>query len=169
MANTSKVIDLDRLARFKAKQDAANDAKFALKGEGGSIATADKAGIVKPGGDFDITDDGNIYLASEDIEACRAARKTIETIGLEPEIGALYYGRVSNIRSDFGAWVELAPGKDGLVKIKDLEFKRTEKVEDVLNIGDMTWVKVTEIDEKGRVNLSRKDALKELAAAADKK
>ena len=54
MANTSKVIDLDRLARFKAKQDAANDAKFALKGEGGSIATADKAGIVKPGGDFDI-------------------------------------------------------------------------------------------------------------------
>ena len=98
-----------------------------------------------------------------------AARKTIENIVFEPEIGALYYGRVSNIRSDFGAWVELAPGKDGLVKIKDLEFKRTEKVEDVLNIGDMTWVKVTEIDEKGRVNLSRKDALKELAAAADKK
>lgn len=62
MANTSKVIDLDRLARFKAKQDAANDAKFALKGEGGSIATADKAGIVKPGGDFDITEDGTISL-----------------------------------------------------------------------------------------------------------
>ena len=62
MANTSKVIDLDRLTRFKAKQDAANDAKFALKGEGGSIATADKAGIVKPGGDFDITEDGTISL-----------------------------------------------------------------------------------------------------------
>ena len=64
MANTSKVIDLDRLARFKAKQDAANDAKFALKGEGGSIATADKAGIVKPGGDFDITEDGTMGRAA---------------------------------------------------------------------------------------------------------
>ena len=63
-----------------------------------------------------------------------------------------------------GAFIELAPGKDGMCHIKDLEFKRTEKVEDVLNIGDMTWVKVMEIDEKGRVNLSRKDALKELAA-----
>jgi polyribonucleotide nucleotidyltransferase len=58
--------------------------------------------------------------------------------------------------------VELAPGKDGMVHIRDLEFKRTEKVEDVLNIGDMTWVKVTEIDEKGRVNLSRKEAMKEM-------
>ena len=113
---------------------------------------------------IDIEDDGSIFIASEDIEACRAARKTIENIVFEPEVGELYYGKVSNIRSDFGAWVELAPGKDGLVKIKDLEFKRTEKVEDVLKIGDMTWVKVTEIDEKGRVNLSRKDALKELAA-----
>ena len=113
---------------------------------------------------LDITDDGNIYIASEDIEACRAARKTIENIVFEPEIGALYYGRVSNIRSDFGAWVELAPGKDGLVKIKDLEFKRTEKVEDVLNIGDMTWVKVMNVGPKG-IDLSRKDALKERGEA----
>ena len=79
----------------------------------------------------------------------------------EPEIGALYYGKVSNIRSDFGAWVELAPGKDGLVKIKDLEFKRTEKVEDVLNVGDMTWVKCLGVDERGRLNLSRKEAYRE--------
>ena len=113
---------------------------------------------------IDIEDDGSIFIASEDIEACRAARKTIENIVFEPEVGELYYGKVSNIRSDFGAWVELAPGKDGLVKIKDLEFKRTEKVEDVLKIGDMTWVKVTEIDEKGRVNLSHKDAVKEIKA-----
>ena len=113
---------------------------------------------------IDITDDGNIYIASEDIEACRAARKTIENIVFEPEVGALYYGRVSNIRSDFGAWVELAPGKDGLVKIKDLEFKRTEKVEDVLNIGDMTWVKVMNVGPKG-IDLSRKDALKERGEA----
>ena len=113
---------------------------------------------------IDIEDDGTIYIASSDIEACRAARKTIEDIIFEPEVGALYYGRVSNIRSDFGAWVELAPGKDGLVKIKDLEFKRTEKVEDVLNVGDMTWVKVINIGPRG-IDLSRKDALRERGEA----
>ena len=113
---------------------------------------------------IDINDDGNIFIASSDIEACRAARTTIENIVFEPEIGALYYGKVSNIRSDFGAWVELAPGKDGLVKIKDLEFKRTEKVEDVLHIGDMTWVKVMNVGPKG-IDLSRKDALKERGEA----
>ena len=109
---------------------------------------------------IDINDDGSIFIASSDIEACRAARKTIEDIVFEPEVGALYYGKVSNIRSDFGAWVELVPGKDGLVKIKDLEFKRTEKVEDVLKVGDMTWVKVMNVGPKG-IDLSRKDALKE--------
>ena len=110
---------------------------------------------------IDIEDDGSIFIASEDIEACRAARKTIENIVFEPEVGELYYGKVSNIRSEFGAWVELAPGKDGLVKIKDLEFKRTEKVEDVLKIGDMTWVKVMNVDDRGRIDLSRKDAMRE--------
>ena len=114
---------------------------------------------------IDIDDDGTIYIASKDIEACRAARTTIENIVFVPVVGTLYYGKVSNIRSDFGAWVELAPGKDGLVKIKDLEFKRTEKVEDVLNIGDMTWVKVMNIDDRGRIDLSRKDALKERGEA----
>jgi len=109
---------------------------------------------------IDISDDGTIFIASEDIESCRAARQTIENIVFEPEVGQLYYGKVVRI-IPIGAFVELVPGKDGMVHIKDLEFKRTEKVEDVLNIGDMTWVKVTEIDERGRVNLSRKDALKE--------
>ena len=109
---------------------------------------------------IDINDDGNIYIASEDIEACRKARQTIENIVFEPEVGKLYYGKVVRI-IPIGAFVELVPGKDGMVHIKDLEFKRTEKVEDVLNIGDMTWVKVTEIDERGRVNLSRKDAIRE--------
>jgi polyribonucleotide nucleotidyltransferase len=113
---------------------------------------------------IDIDDDGTIYIASKDIEACRKARTTIENIVFEPEVGSLYYGKVSNIRSDFGAWVELAPGKDGLVKIKDLEFKRTEKVEDVLNVGDMTWVKVMNIGPRG-IDLSRKDALKERGEA----
>ena len=113
---------------------------------------------------IDINDDGTIFIASSDIEACRAARKTIEDICFEPEVGALYYGKVSNIRSDFGAWVELAPGKDGLVKIKDLEFKRTEKVEDVLKVGDMTWVKVVNIGPRG-IDLSHKDALRERGEA----
>ena len=112
---------------------------------------------------IDIEDSGNIYIASADIEACRAARKTIEDIVFEPEVGKLYYGKVVRI-IPIGAFVELAPGKDGMIHIKDLEFKRTEKVEDVLNIGDYTWVKVMEIDDRGRVNLSRKDALKEREA-----
>ena len=112
---------------------------------------------------IDIEDSGNIYIASADIEACRAARQTIENIVFEPEVGKLYYGQVVRI-IPIGAFVELAPGKDGMIHIKDLEFKRTEKVEDVLNIGDMTWVKVTEIDDRGRVNLSRKDAIKEREA-----
>ena len=110
---------------------------------------------------IDIDDDGSIFIASEDIEACRTARGIIENIVFEPEVGQLYYGKVTNIREDFGAWVELAPGKDGLVKIKDLEFKRTEKVADVLSIGDMTWVKVMNVDDRGRVDLSRKDAMRE--------
>ena len=113
---------------------------------------------------IDIDDDGSIYIASEDIEACRAARQTIENIVFEPEVGALYYGKVVRI-IPIGAFIELAPGKDGMCHIKDLEFKRTEKVEDVLNVGDMTWVKVTEIDDRGRVNLSRKEALKERGEA----
>ncbi|MCL1828025.1 MAG: polyribonucleotide nucleotidyltransferase [Oscillospiraceae bacterium] len=113
---------------------------------------------------IDIEDDGSIYIASESIDACRAAKSEIDNIVFEPEIGALYYGKVVRI-IPIGAFIELVPGKDGMCHIKDLEFKRTEKVEDVLNIGDMTWVKVSEIDERGRVNLSRKDALKERGQA----
>ncbi len=109
---------------------------------------------------IDINDDGSVFIASEDIDACRAARQTIENIMFEPEVGQLYYGKVVRI-IPIGAFVELVPGKDGMCHIKDLEFRRTEKVEDVLNIGDMTWVKVTGIDERGRVNLSRKDAIRE--------
>ena len=93
----------------------------------------------------------------------RIAKKMIDDICFVPEVGKLYYGKVVRILP-IGAFVELAPGKDGMIHISKLENRRVEKVEDVLNIGDMTWVKVTEIDEKGRVNLSRKDALKELAA-----
>ena len=80
-----------------------------------------------------------------------------------PEVGALYYGRVVRLMT-FGAFVELAPGKDGLVHISKLADHRIEKVEDACKIGDMMWVKVTDIDEKGRVNLSHKDAMREIKA-----
>lgn len=112
------------------------------------------------GAKIDIEDDGSIFIASADIESARAAKAIIDNIVFEPVVGALYYGKVVRI-IPIGAFVELVPGKDGMVHIKDLEFKRTEKVEDVLNVGDMTWVKVSEVDERGRVNLSRKEALKE--------
>ena len=115
------------------------------------------------GAKIDIEDDGTIYIAGTDKASCDAAKKTIETIVFVPEVGQLYYGKVVRILQ-FGAFVELAPGKDGMVHISKLADHRVEKVEDVVNIGDMIWVKVTEIDEKGRVNLSYKDALKEIKA-----
>ena len=114
---------------------------------------------------IDIDDDGTIYIASKDIEACRAARQTIEDIVFEPEAGKIYEGKVVRIISNLGAFIEIKPGKDAMCHIKDLEFKRTEKVEDVLNVGDWTWVKFLGIDERGRWNISRKDALKEREAA----
>ena len=112
---------------------------------------------------IDIEDDGTIYIASPDINACRQAKAVIDNIVFVPEVGKMYYGKVVRI-IPIGAFIEMVPGKDGMCHIKDLENKRTEKVEDVLNIGDMTWVKVVEIDERGRINLSRKEALKEREA-----
>ena len=134
-------------------------------GKGGSMI---QKIVAESGAQVDIDDDGTIHIASPDAASCDAAKKMIDDICFVPEVGKLYYGKVVRILP-IGAFVELAPGKDGMIHISKLENRRVEKVEDVLNIGDMTWVKVTEIDEKGRVNLSRKDALKELAAAADKK
>jgi len=113
------------------------------------------------GAKVDIEDDGSVFISAVDSEAAYAAKKMIDDICFVPEVGKLYYGKVVRI-IPIGAFVELAPGKDGMIHISKLENRRVEKVEDVLNIGDMTWVKVTEIDEKGRVNLSRKDALKEM-------
>ena len=113
------------------------------------------------GAKIDIDDDGSVFISAVDTAAAMAAKKMVDDICFVPEVGKLYYGKVVRILP-IGAFVELAPGKDGLVHISKLENRRVEKVEDVLNIGDMTWVKVMEIDEKGRVNLSRKDALKEM-------
>ena len=115
------------------------------------------------GAKVDIEDDGSVFIASADINACRAAKKIIDDIVFVPEVGKLYYGKVVRI-IPIGAFVELVSGKDGMIHISKLENRRVEKVEDVLKEGDMTWVKVMEIDERGRVNLSRKDAIKDRQA-----
>ncbi|MBQ9980885.1 MAG: polyribonucleotide nucleotidyltransferase [Oscillospiraceae bacterium] len=117
--------------------------------------------VADTGAKIDIEDDGSVFISSISLESCMAAKKTIENIVFVPEIGKLYYGKCVRI-IPIGAFIELVPGKDGMCHIKDLEFKRTEKVEDVIKEGDYTWVKVTEIDDRGRVNLSRKLALKEM-------
>ena len=129
-------------------------------GKGGSVI---QKIVAESGAKIDIDDDGTIHIASPDAESSEKAKKCIDDIVFVPEVGQLYYGRVVRLMT-FGAFVELAPGKDGLVHISKLADKRIEKVEDACKIGDMMWVKVTEIDEKGRVNLSHKDAMKEIAA-----
>ena len=129
-------------------------------GKGGSVI---QKIVADTGAKIDINDDGSIFIASADAAGCDAAKRCIDDIVFVPEIGKLYYGRVVRLMT-FGAFVELAPGKDGLVHISKLADHRIEKVEDACKIGDMMWVKVTDIDEKGRVNLSHKDAVKEIKA-----
>ena len=129
-------------------------------GKGGSVI---QKIVADTGAKIDIDDDGTIHIAAADASACDAAKKCIDDIVFVPEVGKLYYGRVVRLMQ-FGAFVELAPGKDGLVHISKLADHRIEKVEDACKIGDMMWVKVTDIDEKGRVNLSHKDAMREIAA-----
>ena len=109
----------------------------------------------------DVEEDGTIYVTAVDIEDANRALDIINTIANDPEIGAIYKGVVTRLMS-FGAFVEIAPGKEGLVHISKLDVKRTEKVEDCVNVGDEIIVKVTEIDDQGRINLSRRDALIEV-------
>ena len=113
---------------------------------------------------IDIEDDGHCYVAGIDIEKCRRAMDIIDTIVNDPEPGSYYSGRVTRIM-DFGAFVEIAPGKEGLVHISQLDIKRTENVTDVVNVGDIVKVKVLKIDDKGRLNLSRREALIDLDGA----
>ena len=129
-------------------------------GSGGKVIQKITA---ESGAKIDIEDDGTIYISAENAACCDAAKKMIDTIVFVPEVGMLYYGKVVRILN-FGAFVELAPGKDGMVHISKLSERRVNRVEDVVNIGDMVWVKVTDIDEKGRVNLSLRDAQREIAA-----
>lgn len=110
---------------------------------------------------IDIEEDGQVFISAIDIDNARRALMLVETIAKDPEIGAVYNGVVTRLMS-FGAFVEIAPGKEGLVHISRLDVKRVDKVEDVVNVGDSVLVKVLEIDDQGRLNLSRRDALIEV-------
>ena len=120
--------------------------------------------VAETGCKIDIEDDGSVFIAAADADAGARALAMIEAIAKDPEIGSVFTGRVTRIMN-FGAFVEIAPGKEGLVHISKLDHKRVEKVEDVVSVGDEIKVKVIEIDEKGRINLSRKDCLPKPAAA----
>lgn len=114
--------------------------------------------IDRTGVKIDINDEGTVFIASPDGESLEAAKKEIEMLVKEPEAGEIYTGKVTRIMN-FGAFVEILPGKEGLVHISKIAKERIEKVEDVLNVGDEVTVKVIEIDSQGRINLSRKDLL----------
>ena len=120
--------------------------------------------IAETGVKIDIEDDGSVFISTPDQEAAEKARHIIEGIAKDIEVGDVYTGKVVRIMN-FGAFVELAPGKDGMIHISKLDTKRVEKVEDVVNIGDELEVKVSEIDAQGRINLIRNDI--EYAAGSD--
>ncbi|MCD8050097.1 MAG: polyribonucleotide nucleotidyltransferase [Clostridiales bacterium] len=129
-------------------------------GSGGKVIQKIQA---ESGAKIDIEETGEIFISAPDSASCEAAKKAIETIVFVPEVGSLYFGKVVRILK-FGAFVELAPGKDGMVHISKLADHRIGRVEDAVNVGDMIWVKVTDIDEKGRINLSHIDAIREIKA-----
>lgn len=125
-------------------------------GPGGKII---KKIIEETGVTIDIEDDGKVFIAAVDREAGKKAVSIIENLVRDVEVGAIYLGKVTRLMN-FGAFIEILPGKEGLVHISQLARERVAKVEDVVNVGDEVMVKVTEIDRQGRINLSRKDALK---------
>ncbi len=111
---------------------------------------------------IDIEEDGHVFISAVDQDDAKRAISTIKTIVEDPEVGAIYKGRVTRLMN-FGAFVEIAPGKEGLVHISKLDDHRVEHVEDVVAVGDPIIVMVTDIDQQGRINLSRKDALAAIA------
>jgi len=120
--------------------------------------------IEETGVKIDIEDDGKVFIAAVDMEAGQKAVKIIEALVRDVVLGTTYTGKVTRLMN-FGAFVEILPGKEGLVHISQLALERVEKVEDVVKVGDEIVVKVTEIDRQGRINLSRKELLAAAAAA----
>jgi polyribonucleotide nucleotidyltransferase len=118
--------------------------------------------VEETGAQIDIEDDGRVFIASNNGNAMQQAIAMIRDLTEDVEVGKMYKGKVTRLMG-FGAFVEILPKKEGLVRIGQLADHRVEKVEDVVNVGDEIWVKVIEIDDRGRVNLSRKQAIAELA------
>lgn len=112
----------------------------------------------------DVNDEGEVFVSAMDLDNAKRAIFMVETIANDPEIGSIYKGVVTRLMS-FGAFVEIAPGKEGLVHISRLDVKHVDRVEDVVAVGDEIIVKVIEIDDQGRINLSRRDALIEVEGA----
>ena len=126
-------------------------------GKGGSVI---QNIVAESGAKVDINDDGVITIAAVRASQAEAAKKMIEAIVKVPEVGEIYYGKVVRLMN-FGAFVNLTSSKDGMVHISKMANHRVEKVEDAVHVGDMVWVKVMEIDDKGRINLSMKDVREE--------
>lgn len=122
-------------------------------GKGGSVI---QKIVAESGAQIDISDEGVITIAAIKASNANIAKQMIEAIVKEPEVGEIYYGKVVRLMN-FGAFVNIMPNKDGMVHISKMADHRIEKVEDAVNVGDMVWVKITEIDDKGRINLSMKD------------
>lgn len=125
-------------------------------GQGGKVI---RGIIEETGAKIDIEDDGTIFIAAVEEAAANKAIEIITNLTKEVEVGEVYLGKVTRLMN-FGAFVEVLPGKEGLVHISKLAKERVENVEDVVNVGDEIMVKVIEIDKQGRINLSRKDCLK---------
>jgi len=138
---TSITVDPDKIAK--------------VIGPGGKMI---KKIVDETGAKIDIDDTGKISIAAIDSESAQKAIDMITGITAEAEPGKIYTGKVTRLMN-FGAFVEILPGKEGLVHISQLSTERVEKVEDVVSVGDEIVVKVTEIDQKGRINLSRKAVL----------
>ena len=117
--------------------------------------------VAETGVKIDIEDDGRVFISATDKDAAIRALDIINAIVNEPEVGAIFKGKVVRIMS-FGAFIEFAPGKEGMVHISKFSDARINKIEDVVSVGDEIWVKVMEIDQQGRINLSCKDAIKDL-------
>lgn len=114
--------------------------------------------IAETGVGIDVEPDGRIFITAVDVEAGNRARKMIEALVIEVEPGKTYLGKVTRVEK-YGAFLEVLPGKEGLLHISNMDYRRVEKTEDIVNLGDMLEVKVTDIDEKGRINLSRKELM----------
>jgi polyribonucleotide nucleotidyltransferase len=124
-----------------------------------------KSIVAETGCEINIDDDGKVHIYSNNPEGMARARQIISGMTAEIEVGQIYQGRVVSIK-DFGAFVEVLPGKDGLCHISELAETRVNKTEDVVKVGEVIWVKCIGVDDKGRIKLSRKAAMRERDQAA---